>query len=1401
MSKTRYFLSITIMLFAFLSFTTMNLYAINTDSLGNKIKNLPASYFASGDKNINCATARVLALDKCTDVYFTNPYNPGQTEHTTAGTFSGTIDNVAAKFYCIDLQHYLAFYTTSQPHEYKDSGNTPSAITYIMNNYFPFKAYPYTGSLNTVQKEAAAIQIAIWHFSDGVDANTLQNNEEIKARALAIINDATNNAGSIVPAATLTINPGSQLNLAGQPANFTITALDVNGNPVANVTITLSTTSGTLSTSTVTTGTSGVSPMITLTQGSTLNAVVTATANVVIPQGTRYVHCIEPNTYQKLVLATPTQATRTVTSSMNWYNSSNNCDLLGFKTFTQGGWGSPSNSTPGGIRDAYFNTVFPQGLTIGTLKTAKFTTAVSIKNFLPQGGTASCFTTNYVNPTSTSAGVLGGQVTALAMNIYYDNAGKLGNNPLKLKDLKVIEGVFQGKTVAQVLDLCNKALGGESTGYTFSELNAAATAINENFDNGSTNNGYLICSNNDIPNVTGWTGYLGPDSAICEYSPKQITINGWVKLTPNPSKAKLQLAWKQVAPVEEVSYHYQTVAITQDTTFQITASWPGINYNDQNVKIRYALNVLDASGNTLHSGITRELSWNSTSTTCPPPVPNEADLEVIKTVDKQTVNRGDEVTYSIKVINHGPKNATGVEVRDVLPAGVEFISSTATAGSYSNATGIWTVGTVNNGSNATLTIKVKVITTAADTAAFNLGAASDFNLFVLYDLTQPSSDTEGKVAVGRNASLNGYSVGDKLPNSYGTQDVLVVGENLEYGIGAVYNGNVVYGNSSNLPKYSVSVTDGTVRKDSVIDFAAARAYLTNLSLQLAAYPVNGTTTFQWGGIALTGTDPFLNVFRVDGNNLSAANDFAINVPNGSAVLVNFTGDSLKWSGGLEITGTDKANVLYNFSQTTKLKIQGIDVRGSILAPFADVYFVTGVQNGQMIAKNVTGQGQFNNTKFMGHLPKDTTIINIAEVSASNIYDPNSIPGNGNPNENDYSYASVKVLGAHTSTPGTGGWQLIGGFNSNEMVLSMGNDASHNMLAGTLGGNIYRSADNGQNWVNINSGMNTQYIWNIAVKNNNMFAATEKGVYRSADNGSTWNLTSLASKDVRAIITDQNGNLYAAVWGGGVYKSENIGISWSDMNNGLTNKSVHALAINAVGELFAGTFGNGIYKSTDGGNSWTELNTDAKYVWSLGITSNNSIYAGTYGNGVYRSNDNGDSWTAMNVAAKYAYAVTIDASNNVYISSWAGGVYATANNGNSWITVGSPDQKISSIIVNPESSILYAGTSNGSVYQVNNALTSTKDESSKIPVKFDLSQNYPNPFNPSTTINFSIPKAGMYTLKVYNSIGQEVATLIQKEYAPGNYSVNFSAKHLASGMYIYRLSGNNVNMVKKMMLIK
>ncbi len=89
----------------------------------------------------------------------------------------------------------------------------------------------------------------------------------------------------------------------------------------------------------------------------------------------------------------------------------------------------------------------------------------------------------------------------------------------------------------------------------------------------------------------------------------------------------------------------------------------------------------------------------------------------------------------------------------------------------------------------------------------------------------------------------------------------------------------------------------------------------------------------------------------------------------------------------------------------------------------------------------------------------------------------------------------------------------------------------------------------------------------------------------------------------------------------------------------------------------------------------------------------------------------------------------------------------------------------------------------------------------VPTTYSLSQNYPNPFNPSTTISFSIPQGNDVKVVVYDAIGREVATLINSYLARGSYKVEWNAGSYPSGVYFYRISTKNFNMVKKMVLLK
>jgi hypothetical protein len=88
-----------------------------------------------------------------------------------------------------------------------------------------------------------------------------------------------------------------------------------------------------------------------------------------------------------------------------------------------------------------------------------------------------------------------------------------------------------------------------------------------------------------------------------------------------------------------------------------------------------------------------------------------------------------------------------------------------------------------------------------------------------------------------------------------------------------------------------------------------------------------------------------------------------------------------------------------------------------------------------------------------------------------------------------------------------------------------------------------------------------------------------------------------------------------------------------------------------------------------------------------------------------------------------------------------------------------------------------------------------------PEAFALIQNYPNPFNPSTRIQYSLEKAGPVSLKVYNVLGAEVATLVNGPQEAGSYTVPFTAQGLASGVYFYRLESGSFVSTKKLILMK
>ena len=99
------------------------------------------------------------------------------------------------------------------------------------------------------------------------------------------------------------------------------------------------------------------------------------------------------------------------------------------------------------------------------------------------------------------------------------------------------------------------------------------------------------------------------------------------------------------------------------------------------------------------------------------------------------------------------------------------------------------------------------------------------------------------------------------------------------------------------------------------------------------------------------------------------------------------------------------------------------------------------------------------------------------------------------------------------------------------------------------------------------------------------------------------------------------------------------------------------------------------------------------------------------------------------------------------------------------------------------------------------MTSVRQIGNSVPDEYTLSQNFPNPFNPKTNLEFGISKAGLVSLKVYNDLGKEIATLVNESKSAGIYSVVFDGSNLSSGVYYYILESGDFNETKRMVLIK
>ncbi len=429
----------------------------------------------------------------------------------------------------------------------------------------------------------------------------------------------------------------------------------------------------------------------------------------------------------------------------------------------------------------------------------------------------------------------------------------------------------------------------------------------------------------------------------------------------------------------------------------------------------------------------------------------------------------------------------------------------------------------------------------------------------------------------------------------------------------------------------------------------------------------------------------------------------------------------------------------------------------------------------------------------------------------------------------------------------------------------------NVFVGSDVGGIFRSSDNGSTWRNASLGLEVLGITQISslqpfciqrIFAGDVTGPLEGGIFLTTNSGNSWAHVNLGSACHRvwSFAVNLNGRVFAGGEKGEILFSDNCGQSWGNLNIGdPAIGRTQTLAVSSSGAIFAGTdYGRGIFRSTNNGAGWTNVFA-AVNVYSFASCPSGIVIAITSA-GVLRSTDNGNIWNPITAVSGGAY-LTKDSSGNVLLARFTGStiqLYRSTDCGVNWNLSGlMPSGHLTNMVVNsrghifaayakeiyPPTSGVYRTTNNGSTWtrlvtglrdttvdgltidgngylyvaegtRVFRSVSSTTDvigTEEQIPTTYSLSQNYPNPFNPQTKINFSIPTASDVTLKVYDLLGREVATLVNERLNPGSYETTFSAKggsasggdgkDLSSGVYFYRLSAGSYMETKKLLLLR
>ena len=395
------------------------------------------------------------------------------------------------------------------------------------------------------------------------------------------------------------------------------------------------------------------------------------------------------------------------------------------------------------------------------------------------------------------------------------------------------------------------------------------------------------------------------------------------------------------------------------------------------------------------------------------------------------------------------------------------------------------------------------------------------------------------------------------------------------------------------------------------------------------------------------------------------------------------------------------------------------------------------------------------------------------------------------------------------------------------VIDQNNDAT--LFAGY--DKVWKTTDRGNTWTSASQQLSASTkLRSLAVAPSNsnvLYAADQTHMWKTTDGGATnWSTVTLPSTSTSVTyiaVKNDDPNTLWITYGGytdtlKVYQSTDGGGSWTNISTGLPNLPVMCVVYYKKATdrivLFVGT-DVGVYVK-DGTNDWTSFsnglpNVVVPELEVLYTGGTDKLRAGTFGRGLWETDID-----AVIPVELSSFEASFDEYQNIKLN-WTTSseinnkgfeIQREYSNSNTWKDLdfisgnGTTTKKNSYTYIDailPPGKYLYRLKQidfNGS-FEYSNIV----EIEVIAPDQYELKQNFPNPFNPSTKISFQIPGQYFVSLKIYNMLGEEVATLVNEKKSAGKYNVDFNASALPSGVYFYQLSAGNFIQTRKMMLLK